>query len=186
MLIVGIGGTQRPGSSSETALRIALAAVADRGARTMCFAASQLELPMYNPSTAERSENAQALVAALRSADGVLLSSPGYHGSISGLVKNALDYVEDMVGDQRPYLDGLPVGCISVAYGWQASVNTLRVLRDIAHALRGIPTSYGAALNASVPLFDDGVCVDEPARDSLHRVGSQVFEMGRYLMRSRQ
>jgi FMN reductase len=46
MLIVGIGGTQRPGSSSETALKIAAAAAAGRGADTLIFSAGALEPPL--------------------------------------------------------------------------------------------------------------------------------------------
>ena len=46
---------------------------------------------------------------AVSAADGLIIASPGYHGGISGLVKNALDYVEDLRGDARPYLDGRAV-----------------------------------------------------------------------------
>ena len=52
------------------------------------------------------------MIAALRRANGVILSTPCYHGSVSGLVKNALDYTEDMCKDPEPYLDGRAVGLI--------------------------------------------------------------------------
>ena len=51
---------------------------------------------------------------------GVVIATPSYHGGISGLVKNAIDFVEDMRDDERPYLDGRAVGCIVVADGPQA------------------------------------------------------------------
>ena len=54
-----------------------------------------------------------------------MLVSPGYHGAVSGLVKNALDYVEDLRDEPRPYLDGRAVGCVAIALGWQAAVTTL-------------------------------------------------------------
>ena len=76
------------------------------------------------------------LVSALREADAVVVGSPGYHGAVSGLVKNALDYIEDLREDPRVYLDNTPWGCISCAYGWQAAVGTLGQLRSIGHALR--------------------------------------------------
>jgi FMN reductase len=182
MIVVGIGGTQRPGSSSEMALRAALAAAHDEGAEIACFSGPRIELPLYNPAHPERSSSARGLIEAVRAADGLVLASPGYHGTVSGLVKNALDYVEDTAGDDRPYLDGLPVGCIAVASGWQAAVNTLRTLRDIVHSLRGIPTGYGAALNSSIPLFAEGACADEAVLESLNRIGAQVATMGRRLM----
>lgn len=177
MLIIGIGGTQRPGSSSGACLRTALAAAEDAGAETICFSGPQLLLPHYNPVEAERSDDAKALLDAIRRADGVVLASPGYHGTVSGLVKNALDYVEDLAGDDRPYFDGLPVGCIGVAWGAQASVNTLGALRDITHALRGLPTAYGAAVDAMAADIADGVCGDARTAANLAMVGRQVADL---------
>ena len=66
---------------------------------------------------------------AIRAADGVIIASPRNHGSISGLVKNAIDYVEGTAKDQRVYLDGVPVGLFATAYGWQATGSTLAALR---------------------------------------------------------
>ncbi|MDQ3608828.1 MAG: NAD(P)H-dependent oxidoreductase, partial [Actinomycetota bacterium] len=83
----------------------------------------------------------------VRRADALVIGSPGYHGSISGLVKNVLDYLEELADDERPYVDGRPVGCIATAQGWQGAVNSLVALRQIVHALRGWPTPFGLALN---------------------------------------
>ncbi len=80
---------------------------------------------MYAPHELERTPKALELVSALRDADAVVVGSPGYHGAVSGLVKNALDYIEDLREDPRVYLDNTPWGCISCAYGWQAAVGTL-------------------------------------------------------------
>lgn len=176
MLIVGIGGTTRPGSSSEAALRTALQPAAAAGAEVRCFGAADLDLAMYDPTTPERSPAAARLVEAIRHADGLVLSSPGYHGTVSGLVKNALDHVEDLRDASPPYLDGRAVGCIGVGYGWQGAVNTVQTLRSIVHALRGWPTPYGAAVNAADGGFTDGVC-DHPALVSqLHLLGTQVVQ----------
>jgi FMN reductase len=177
-LIVGIGGTQRAGSSSEAAMRVALDEAARAGFQVRAFCAEHLDLPLYDPGEVVRQPAAAELVEAVRAADGVILSSPGYHGTISGMVKNAIDYIEDLAKDERRvYLDGLPVGCIAVAYGWQAAVNTLTALRDVAHALRGMPTPYGAAINASGSVFAGGQCTDDGVRTSLEMVGRQVAHL---------
>lgn len=180
-LIVGIGGTQRPGSGSEAALRTALAAAEAEGFEVAVFTGPALVLPLYDPTDPARSDVAAEMVAALRAASGVVLSSPGYHGTISGMVKNAIDYTEDLARDERVYLDGLPVGCIGVAHGWQAAVSTLGALRDVVHALRGVPTPYGAAVNAATGPFADGACRDVDVRASLELVGSQVAGLARRL-----
>ncbi|TVT24151.1 NAD(P)H-dependent oxidoreductase [Amycolatopsis acidiphila] len=178
--VLCLGGSTRADSSSEKALRAAAASVVEAGAEVEVLAGPELVLPIYAPENPERTENAEALVAALRRCDGVILSSPGYHGTLSGLMKNVLDYVEDLRADDRPYLDGLPVGCIAVAYGWQATVTTLQSLRQTVHALRGWPTPLGAAVNASGPVFDtDGQCVDGAARMQLETVARQVVEFAR-------
>jgi FMN reductase len=136
------------------AMRHVLKAATAAGARTQLISGPALELPMYQPDNRERSATAEALVAELARADGIIIGSPGYHGSISGLVKNALDYAEDLRHDPRPYFSGRAVGCIATAGGWPAAVNTLNTLRDIVHALRGWPTPLGAAINSSENAYD--------------------------------
>jgi FMN reductase len=178
--IVAIGGTTRPGSSSEKVLRVSARAAQDAGARVTFITGSDLILPIYETRTSERDERAQHLVAQVRNADGILISSPGYHGGMSGLIKNAIDYLEDLNDDPRPYLHGRAVGCIASAYGWQASVTTLHQLRQVTHALRGWPTPLGGAINSQVTQFDDaGESTDSAAISNLHIIGSQVVKFAR-------
>jgi FMN reductase len=172
--VLGLGGTTRANSSTERALAFALAAAETEGAETVLLGAADLELPMYAPERTERDERAQHLVAEIARADGLIIASPGYHGGISGLIKNALDYTEDLRNAERPYLDGRAVGCIVCAFGWQATVTTLVSLRSVVHALRGWPTPLGAAINSADPLFVDDEIVNEVAAGQLELVGRQV------------
>ena len=70
----------------------------------------------------------------LRQSDGIIVATPAYHGIVSGLIKNALDYVEDLRAGERCYLDGCAVGCIVSGAGWQATGTTLAALRGMIHA----------------------------------------------------
>lgn len=185
--IVGLGGTTRGGSSSEQALRIALARAEASGATTVCFGGTELAtLPMYTPDTVERSPIAQSLIRELRRADGVIVSSPGYHGSISGLVKNALDYAEDLREDRRSYLTDRSVGLIVTAFGWQAAVTTLAGLRVVVHALRGWVTPFGATINSSQTRFADGECADAAVVSRLHTVADEVLRFADLVRRSEE
>ena len=182
-LILGLGGTSRNGSSSERVLRVALESAEKLGARTHVVAGDDMVLPMYNPVALERAEKATRLVELFRQADGIVIASPAYHGSISGLLKNAIDYTEDLRSDRRVYWDGCAVGFICCAAGWQAGAQTLTALRSVVHALRGWPTPFGAIVNTSLPIFDEkGALVDESIRGQLELVGSQVTD---FVMRSR-
>jgi FMN reductase len=174
--VVGLGGTLRSNSSTERALRHCLAAVERQGGRTMLFCGEDIDLPMYKPHEAGRTDKAAAIVTALRAADAVVVASPGYHGGVSGLVKNALDYIEDLREDPRVYLDNTPWGCISCAYGWQAAVGTLGQLRVIGHALRAWPTPLGVAINSADKIWDEGgALVDTAVRGQLDTLATQLI-----------
>lgn len=175
-LVVGIGGTIGGISSTERALRIAMEAAAAQGFRTVTFGGADMaRLPLYDPKATTRTAEELAFVAAMRDASAVIIASPGYHGSISGVVKNALDLLEETAQDERPYLADVPVGLIATAYGWQATGSTIAALRSIVHALRGWPTPFAAAINSQVTKFDaEGGANDPAVVAQLQLVGQQV------------
>lgn len=179
--VLCLGGSTRPGSSSEQALRVSADAARDLGAEVELIIGRELILPIYDTETTERHAPEQRLIEAVRWADAVIISSPGYHGAVSGMIKNALDYLEDLRDDPHPYLDGMPVGCIGVAYGWQATASTVAGLRTTVHALRGWPTPLGATVNAAITRFgSDGRCADESVHFQLETVARQVTEFARH------
>ncbi|MFT4197323.1 MAG: NAD(P)H-dependent oxidoreductase [Pseudoxanthomonas sp.] len=173
LLVVGIGGTTRAGSGTERALALALRSCSERGAATISLGGEFLAaLPHYRPG-AGLTEVQQGLLEVVARADAVILATPGYHGGISGLLKNALDTLEELRDGARPYLDGRAVGCVVTAYGWQAGGTVLTGLRATVHALRGWPTPYGAVVNTlETPL--DGRPLPAEVAQGLERVGQQV------------
>jgi FMN reductase len=149
--IVALGGTLRKESTTGRLLAAALDRAAARGARTTLLTGEDIAFPHYEPGVVEGHAAIGRYLEALRTADAVIVGSPGYHGTLSGLVKTALDYVEQLRTDDRVYLDGLPVGLIATAAGWQAAVSTLQALRTITHSLRGWPTPMGLTINTAEP-----------------------------------
>ena len=187
--VVGIGGTTRATSSTEQALRAALGAADAAGARTRLFTGEECaRIALYDPEVGLDGPVATELVEAVRTCDGLILASPGYHGTVSGLVKNAVDVLEELRTDGRPYLTGRAVGCIATAYGWQAAVSTLATLRTIVHALRGWPTPLGAAVNTTggETFDDDGGVIDERVSFQLSTVGTEVVQLARVLAQPAQ
>jgi FMN reductase len=179
LLIIGLGGSGNPTGSTERILKHALLAAEAEGADTLYFDGKALDMPMYSYGGA-RTDQAKALIEALRRADGIIIASPGYHGTVSGLIKNALDYVEDMAKDERVYFEGRAVGLIAVAAGWQATGSTLATLRSITHALRGWPTPMAVAVNSAQPVFlDDGSVSDPSITKQLEILASQVVQFAR-------
>lgn len=180
--ILGIGGSTRENSSSERAVSTALKSAANSGADTLLIPATRLELPMYAPERPERTDEAAEFIAEVARADGMIIGSPGYHGGISGLIKNALDYIEDLRETDPPYLHDRPVGCLVCAAGWQAAITTLVSLRSTVHALRGWPTPLGVAINTIEPVFgEDGSVVNEGIGEQLELLGEQVVQFANRL-----
>ncbi|MDU0810054.1 MAG: NAD(P)H-dependent oxidoreductase [Burkholderia sp.] len=176
--IVGIGGTTRGTSSTGCALAFALHRAQLNGARSHMFDGTFLHsLPYYIPDKKALTDTQYELISNVRQADAVIIATPGYHGSISGLVKNALDTLEELRNDERPYLDGRAVGCIVTTYGCQTAGTVLMSLRAIVHSLRGWPTPFGASIDTRKTCFDNtGSCSDTKIIKQLETIGIQVAE----------
>jgi FMN reductase len=175
--VVGIGGSLRDGSTTDNVLRLALKVAAAAGARTLHLGGLALNLPMYSPDSPQRTPAARRLLDELRNADGIIIGSPSYHGSISGYVKNALDYVEDLRDEPAPYFDGRAVGCIAIASGWHGAMSTLDAMRSIVHALRGWPTPLGVPIVAPPPVFDaSGGCAVAKVQEQIEIMARQVVD----------
>ena len=176
--ILGIGGTTRAGSTTERALVVALQEAETAGADVQLLGGDFLaKLPIFDPRPGGPMPEQRELVEAIAQADGIIIATPGYHGSISGVIKNALDTLELGRDDQGIYLSNKPVGVIVAAGGSQAGGTSLMTLRAIVHALRGWPTPFGATLNAGAPLFDGGgSCLNPKDTLQLKTVAEQVVE----------
>lgn len=148
MRIVGIVGSLRAGSSTGVLVSRILEDCQRRGATVKLFAGDSVDLPQYDPSR-PLPRTAADLIEAVRSADALVLGSPAYHGSISGTLKVALDYLEELRGDRRTYLAGMPVASIVTGAGWQGVAATLGHLRDVVHALRGWNVPLGITVNVA-------------------------------------
>lgn len=153
MKAVAIGGTLSGESTPDRILREVSSRLEIRGCAVTSLYGSALDLPLYSPGEGASTDKARVLVTAVRKCDILVLASPVYHGAISGVVKNALDYLEELRSDDRPYLSSRVVGVISTGAGWQGAAGTLVALRSIVHALRGWPSPMGLAINTTTPNF---------------------------------
>jgi FMN reductase len=129
--IVALGGSLAQHSTSLSALKVALEGARDFGAEVQLFDLRELNLPMFVPGLESVPVAARELCDAVHAAQGLLWSSPLYHGTVSGSFKNALDWLQLLSDRKPPYLTDKVVGLISTAggtHGLQA-VNTHGVCR---------------------------------------------------------
>lgn len=174
--IVLISGSLRPGSTCDRVALWCAERCAEQGAAARVFTGAEIDFPAYRPGLGRTHAAVAGFLGELRSADGVILVSPTYHATVSGLLKNALDYVNDIEGPV-PYLEGRAIGTVAVGAGAQGAVSTLTTLRTIGHALRGWPTPVGAAVS-QVPAEPSAGAEREPDAARLAEMVSQVLWLG--------
>jgi FMN reductase len=170
--IVGLGGSLAATSQSLTALRVAAAAAEEEGAHVTIFEVKELDLPFYAPGR-EPSPQAAAFADAVYEARGLLLSSPMYHGTISGSFKNALDWLELLARREPPFLTDKIVGLSSMAAGVQGlqAVNTLEF---VVRALRGWAIPLVIPISRRQAFDGEGRIVDERVVGQLRALGHEV------------
>lgn len=183
--VVRLGGSLAPASSSLAALKIALEGAAKAGADTRLLDIRSLDLPMYVPGTKDVSESVRRLIGAVHEADGLLWSSPLYHGTISGSFKNALDWLDLLDEHDPPYLTDKVVGLNSTAggvHGLQA-VNTMEFA---VRALRGWAVPLVIPIPKAWQAFDErGHLQDAAIEEQLRALGREVARMARQFVSQR-
>ncbi|MBZ6295924.1 NADPH-dependent FMN reductase [Streptomyces olivaceus] len=181
--IVLVSGSLRADSTSDRVARWCARQCRQQGAEARVFTGAELQFPFYRPGLSEQDgEDGEigGFVRALSRADGLVLVSPTYHGTVSGLLKNALDYANELVSP-RMFLEGVPLGCVAVGAGPQGMASTLTTLRTIGHALRAWPTPLGVTArnwtdDGAVPA--DGTSAEQQqSRDQMAVMIAQVLSM---------
>ncbi|NUP13434.1 MAG: NAD(P)H-dependent oxidoreductase [Polyangiaceae bacterium] len=183
--VVGFGGTLNPTSTTLVALRRVLSAASELGARTELIDAGTLSLPMYDwgaPSTPEVERFADAFHAA----DALVWASPLYHGTISGLFKNAIDWLEILADRSPPYLSDKPVGLIGIAGGAQ-SLQAITSMEQIVRSLRGWTVPLVVPINRASEVFDkmNGGLRDVRVDEQLHALGTELVRAAHMFRRAR-
>ena len=177
LTIVGLGGSLASISRSRAALATALEGAETAGAETELLDIRELDLPMYNPDAHEPTAAAARVIEGMYAADGILWSSPLYQGSISGALKNALDWLR-LLGDRDPpYLQDKVIGLISAAGGAQG-LQAINTMEFATRALRGWAVPYVVPVASAASVFDaEGRIQDQAVGLQLETLGQEVVRV---------
>ena len=173
--IVGLAGSLRPSSMTRMAVRCALLGAEEGGAKTQLLDLAGYDLPFLGSDNGGRAAMAVGrFMADLRAADGIILGSPEIHGSISGVLKNALDLTD------RDLFEGKMLGLIGIAGGRMGAGETLSHLRAIGRSLHAWVVPTQVSIGDAAGAFDSqGAPVDAEVEDRLRSVGRQVAHFAR-------
>ncbi|MCY7304786.1 MAG: NAD(P)H-dependent oxidoreductase [Rhodoferax sp.] len=160
--VLGICGSLRANSAN----RHALAAAAELMPATMQLTvADYSELPLYNQDVQDRGMPAAAtrLAEQIRAADALLIASPEYNFSVSGVLKNAIDWMSRV--PPQPFKDK-PVALLSATAGPLGGARHQYELRKILGGLDALVlTKPEVFIGLCQTKFDaNGVLVDPATR----------------------
>jgi NAD(P)H-dependent FMN reductase len=172
--VVAICGSLKAGSSTRAALTVALEAAAGAGARTAWVAID--DLPLCDGREGEYDPRVARLRAEVRAADALLVGSPEYHGSFTGVLKNALD----LLGPDE--LSGKLIGLVAVARGDAGAMNTLNHLRHVARWVNAWVLPAQVSVPRAAEAFDEHGAVIRPGlADELATLGRELVRYGALL-----
>ena len=174
--IVGIGGSLRAGSHSQMALNAASDRATALGAEVEILDLRSLNLPFCNgEDNYPDYPDVERLQNAVKQADALILATPEYHGSISGVIKNALDLLS------FEHLDGKVAGAISVL-GGQSNNNALNDLRVILRWVHCWVIPEQVAIGQAWKVFSpDGKLLDEKLSQRFDQFAQSLVENTRKL-----
>lgn len=165
-------------SSSLRALKIALDGAREDGAQTQLFDVRVMDLPMFAPR-ADVPERALRFIEAVYQANGLIWSSPMYHGTISGSFKNALDWLELLADRDPPYLMDKVVGLISTSGGVQG-LQAINTMEFAVRALRAWTVPLVIPIPRAWQAFDEaGRARDPNVDEQLRNLGQEVVRVAR-------
>lgn len=109
---------------------------------------SETEIPHFDPYAQSAPDVVQNMLDLFISEDKQIWLAPLYHGSIPGIMKNALDWLQHTSKNQSPYLTDKKIGLICVADGLFA-IQGINAMNAIAHTLRAWVLPFTIPINKS-------------------------------------
>ncbi|MCU0869525.1 MAG: NAD(P)H-dependent oxidoreductase [Burkholderiales bacterium] len=185
--ILAFAGSLRAASWNRKLVTLAAAAARDAGADVTLIDLKQYPLPVFDEDL-EQAEGlppaARALKALFKDHHGLLVSCPEYNSSITGVLKNTIDWVSRADGDESglaPYADKV-VGLLSASPGSFAALRSMEATRGILMQLGCLVLPKRHALARAHEAFAaDGSLKDATQAAAVRGVAQAVVDTVRRL-----
>jgi NAD(P)H-dependent FMN reductase len=166
--VLGVGSSLRNGSSSTAALKVTLDLIKKQGAQTKLLDLKQTSLPLYDPNENQSSLELQKIEKDVQWADAFILATPDYHGSMSGTMKNFLDYFwSEFSGKTFGYI------CASHEKG----LTVMDQMRTAVRQCYGWSMPYGISVNGE-DVLENGKISDPRLKSRLEMLARDLVVYG--------
>jgi len=169
--VLGVASSMRKESTSTRALKLALEIIKTRyGAEIQILDLKQIVLPfLYNEEHDKKTEISIA-EKMVKSADAFILSTPDYHGSMAGSMKNFLDYFwSDFAGKLFGYI------CSSHEKG----LTVMDQMRTAVRQCYGWSMPYGISINGEKDFSSNGNIRNEALAHRIQMLARDIVIYGK-------
>ena len=170
MKILGLSGEFRETSKCGMLVNHALNIAKEMGAETVFWDLDVDPLPLVGEEGCWENENVKKFQQLASECDAFLVSSPEYHGTMSGAMKNTFDWL------YSKHVSGKVFGLMSTLGGVQNS-NTLNHMRIMLRWLHAWPVPEQLAVGKVKEAFDeDGMLKDEEHMERLEKTMNSLYK----------
>ena len=166
--ILGVASSMRVSSYSTHVLKLILEKAEKRGAEIKLLNLRELQLPMYHPEQ-NGSPELDKITEYVKWADAFVLASPDYHGSMSGVMKNFLDFFwSDFAGKTFGYI------CASHEKG----LTVMDQMRTAVRQCYGWSMPYGISVNSDQDFDKQGNIINKNILSRIETVARDLVVYG--------
>jgi chromate reductase, NAD(P)H dehydrogenase (quinone) len=180
--LLALSGSTRSGSYNQRLVDIAAGLARGAGAEVAAINLREFSLPIYDGDleAAEFPEGAQRLRDLFVACDGFLIGAPEFNGSVSGALKNAIDWASrPRPGDAGPLpaFRGKVAGIMSASLSASGGLRGLLALRQILGTIQTLVVTEQALVPFAERAFDGAEMNDPMARRILPMLVDRVVAL---------
>lgn len=178
--ILAFSGSIREDSLNKKLVLSAANIARQMGATVKIINLNEFEMPFYNAdleSQRGQPENAKRLRQLMMQSDAIIIASPEYNGSLSGVLKNAIDWASrDEAGKpSRDAFKGKKFAIMSTSPGPGGGARGLEHLRSIIQDVGGEVVKQQVTVPDGFKAFDEQGNLKDPAlREQLKQEIQQI------------
>ena len=168
--VLGVGSSMRKRSYGTKALKIVLERMEKLEAETHLLDLRKVKMPTFNPNSSMQSGNRlKEVTGEVNWADVLILTTPDYHGSMSGPMKNFLDhYWQEFAGKTFGYI------CASHEKG----LTVMDQMRTAVRQCYGWSLPYGISVNGEEDFNEAGEIVSSLLTKRLRMLARDLIVYG--------
>lgn len=188
--ILCLAGSLRRDSFNKKLVKVAMAAAQEAGAETTYIDLKDYPMPIYDGDIEAESgipENAQKLKKIMKEHQGLLIASPEYNSSVSGALKNFIDWTSRPEKGEKSIeaFTGKVAGIMACSPGALGGLRGLVTLRSILGNIAVVVVPEQHAIGKVAEAFtQDGKLKEEKDQQAVAKIAKRVTQLTKAIIES--